>query len=277
MNNSVFGRTMMNVRKHVDIKLISEGNKYTKYVSKPNFEKSTFFGKDLAAVQMRRTEIKFNQPIYIGVAILDISKTLMYDFYYRLKERYGDRIKLLYTDTDSLIISAQTTDFYDDMREMIDEFDTSDYKKDNIYGLPQVNKKVLGKFKDEMNGKLLEEFIGLASKLYSNKDFASNDEMKKAKGVKKNIIKNQITHNDYKICLENNIIKSIKQKMIRSKKHNIYTIEQNKKGLSSFDDKRCLFKDQTDTLPWGHYKVNVERNNFIQYLKNLNKNGVIEK
>ena len=275
MSNSVFGRTMMNVRKHVDIKLISEGN--TKYVSKQNFEKSTFFGKDLAAVQMRKTKIKFNQPIYIGVAILDISKTLMYDFYYRLKERYGDRIKLLYTDTDSLIISAQTTDFYDDMREMIDEFDTSDYKKDNIYGLPQVNKKVLGKFKDEMNGKLLEEFIGLASKLYSNKDFASNDEMKKAKGVKKNIIKNQITHNDYKICLENNIIKSIKQKMIRSKKHNIYTIEQNKKGLSSFDDKRCLFKDQTDTLPWGHYKVNVERNNFIQYLKNLNKNGVIEK
>ena len=92
MNNSVFGRTMMNVRKHVDIKLISEGNKYTKYVSKPNFEKSTFFDKNLAAVHMRRTIIKFNQPIYVGVAILDISKTLMYDFYYKLKERYGDKI-----------------------------------------------------------------------------------------------------------------------------------------------------------------------------------------
>ena len=84
------------------------------------------------------------------------------------------------------------------------------------------------KFKDEMNGKLLEEFIGLASKLYSNKVFASNNEMKKAKGVKKNIIKNQITHNDYKICFENKITKTIKQKMIRSTKHKIYTIEQNK-------------------------------------------------
>ena len=252
MNNSVFGRTMMNVRKHVDIKLISEGNKYTKYVSKPNFEKSTFFDKNLAAVHMRRTMIKFNQPIYVGVAILDISKTLMYDFYYRLKERYGDKIKLLYTDTDSLIISIKTKDFYEDMKDMIDEFDTSDYKKDNSYGLPQVNKKVLGKFKDEMNGKILEEFIGLASKLYSNKVFASNnDEMKKAKGVKKNIIKNQITHNDYKICLENKITKTVKQKMIRSTKHRIYTIEQNKRGLSSFDDKRCLFDRQTDTLPWG--------------------------
>ena len=200
MNNSVFGRTMMNVRKHVDIKLISEGNKYTKYVSKPNFEKSTFFDKNLAAVHMRRTMIKFNQPIYVGVAILDISKTLMYDFYYRLKQRYEDKIKLLYDDTDSLIISIKTKDFYEDMKDMINEFDTSDYKENNIHNLPRKNRKVLGKFKDEMNGKILEEFIGLDSKLYSNKVFASNnDEMKKAKGVKKNIIKNQIIHNDYKI------------------------------------------------------------------------------
>ena len=81
----------------------------------------------------------------------------MIEFYYRLKEKYGDKIKLLYTDTDSLIISINTKDFYEDMKEMIDEFDTSDYKKDNIYRLPQVNKKVLGKFKDEMNGRILEE------------------------------------------------------------------------------------------------------------------------
>ncbi|MBP1526245.1 MAG: hypothetical protein H9Q67_07120, partial [Spiroplasma ixodetis] len=100
------------------------GNKYTKYVSKPNFEKSTFFDKNLAAVYMIRTMIKFNQPIYVGVAILDISKTLMYNFYYRLKERYGDKIKLLYTDTDSLIMSIKTNDFHEDMKEMIDEFDT---------------------------------------------------------------------------------------------------------------------------------------------------------
>ena len=90
----------------------------------------------------------------------------------RLNERYGDKKKYLYIDRDSLIISINTKDFYEDMKEMIDEFDTSDYKKDNSYGLPQVNKKVLGKFKDEMNGKILEEFIGLASKLYSNKVFA---------------------------------------------------------------------------------------------------------
>ena len=121
-----------------------------------------------------------------------------------------------------------------------------------------------------MNGKILEEFIGLASKLYSNKTFASNDDvMKKAKGVKKNIVKNQITHNDYKLCLEKKITKTIKQKMIRSTRHDIYTIEQNKRGLNSFDDKRCLVDGQTDTLPWGYYNT-IPRDKFIQHLKNLN-------
>ncbi|XP_065211441.1 uncharacterized protein LOC135839374 [Planococcus citri] len=266
MNNSVFGRTMMNVRNHVDIKLISEGKKYTKYVSKPNFVKSTFFAEDLAAVHMKKTHINFNQPIYVGVSILDISKTLMYDFYYRLKREYKNDVKLLYTDTDSLILSIKTPDFYSDMKGMIDEFDTSDYPENNIYGIPQVNKKVIGKFKDEMKGKSIEEFIGLASKLYSIKVF-EEDEKKRAKGVKKHVIKNQITHNDYKECLEKKITKSFKQKIIQSKNHNIYTFEQDKRGLSPFDDKRCIFDNET--LPWGHYKLEVERQNFITHLKTL--------
>lgn len=98
-------------------------SRHTKYVSKWNFEKSTFFGKDLADVHMRRTMIKCNQPIYVGVAILDISKTLMYDFYYKLKERCEDKIKLLYyTDTDSLIISIKIKDFYEDMKEWLMNF-----------------------------------------------------------------------------------------------------------------------------------------------------------
>ncbi len=143
MNNSVFSRTMMNVRKNVDIRLVSETEKYTKLVSKPNFEKSTFFVKDLAAVHLRKTEVKFNQPIYIGMTILDISQTLMYNFYYKiLKRKYDDKIKLLYIDTDSLTIEIKTENFYEDMKDMITEFDTSDYPKDNIYVIKQLNKKI---------------------------------------------------------------------------------------------------------------------------------------
>jgi hypothetical protein len=209
--------------------------------------------------------------MYIGVCILEISKILMYDFFYKLKEIYDDKIKLLYCDTDSLIIEVFTNDIFEDMKERISEYDTSDYDKHNIYGIPQVNKKVIGKFKDELNGRIIESFIGLASKSYSVKVFASNIEMKKAKGVKKNIVKNIITHNDYKICLESNICKDVKQIMIRSEKHEISTIEQNKIGLNWFDDKRCLIEGETDTLSWGHYKIEVKREDFIKHLKTINK------
>ncbi|XP_050060033.1 uncharacterized protein LOC126551227 [Aphis gossypii] len=271
MNNSVFGRSMMDVRKHVNIKLISEETKYTKYVSKTNFKKSTFFSKNLAAVQMNKTEIIFNQPMYIGVCILEISKVVMYDFYYKLKERYGDKIRYNYGDTDSLIITVKTEDLYEDMKDMINEYDTSGYDKYNVYGIPQVNKKVIGKFKDELNGRIIEQFIGLASKSYTIKVFTSNIEIKKAKGVKNGIVKNIITHDDYKICLENNICKNINQAMIQSKKHEIHTVKQTKTGLNWFDDKRYLIKGETNTLAWGHFSIDKEKDNFINHLKAINK------
>jgi len=111
----------------------------------------------------------------------------------------------------------------------------------------------------------------LASKYYSVKVFASNIEMKKAKGVKTNIVKNIITHDDYKICLENNTCKDVKQIMIRSEKYEISTIEQNKIGLNWFDDKICLIEGETNTLSWGHYKIEVKREDFIKHLRSLIK------
>ncbi|KAL4088527.1 hypothetical protein QTP88_023621 [Uroleucon formosanum] len=152
MNNSVYGRTMMNVRNHVDIRLCSNGSTVEKLITKPNFDRRTIFTENLAAVHMKRTQISFKQPIYIGMCVLDLSKMLMYDFYYNIiKKKYGNRVRLLYTDTDSLILEIKTNDFYQDIKINLDHFDTSDYPKDNIYGLPLVNKKVLGKFKDELN------------------------------------------------------------------------------------------------------------------------------
>ncbi|KAL4105173.1 hypothetical protein QTP88_020445 [Uroleucon formosanum] len=170
MNNSVYGRTMMNVRNHVNIRLCSNGSTVEKLITKPNFDRRTIFTENLAAVHMKRTQISFKQPIYIGMCVLDLSKMLMYDFYYNIiKKKYGNRVRLLYTDTDSLILEIKTNDFYQDIKINLDHFDTSDYPKDNIYGLPLVNKKVLGKFKDELNGKIMTEFIGLRSKLYSHR------------------------------------------------------------------------------------------------------------
>ncbi|GFY19288.1 uncharacterized protein TNCV_4126751 [Trichonephila clavipes] len=118
------------------------------------------------------------------MSILDLSKHLMYDFHCNvMKPKYGEIIKLLYMDTDSFIYDIRTDDFYEDMKGMIDYFDTSDYQENKRYGMPRVNKKVLGKMKDENAGKILEEFVGLRSKMYACK--TETDLIKKSKGVKK--------------------------------------------------------------------------------------------
>ncbi|KAL4153311.1 hypothetical protein QTP88_001144 [Uroleucon formosanum] len=273
MNNSVYGRTMMNVRNHVDIRLCSNGSTVEKLITKPNFDRRTIFTENLAAVHMKRTQISFKQPIYIGMCVLDLSKMLMYDFYYNIiKKKYGNRVRLLYTDTDSLILEIKTNDFYQDIKINLDHFDTSDYPKDNIYGLPLVNKKVLGKFKDELDGKIMTEFIGLRSKLYSHRILDTEKEIKKAKGVKKNVVENKICFNDFENCLLTKESKYIKQNLFRTKKHDIFTVEQNKKALSVYDDKRFILDNGIDTLAWGHYKTNIDRNDFVNHLNTLIKN-----
>ncbi|KAL4101236.1 hypothetical protein QTP88_021256 [Uroleucon formosanum] len=273
MNNSVYGRTMMNVRNHVDIRLCSNGSTVEKLITKPNFDRRTIFTENLAAVHMKRTQISFKQPIYIGMCVLDLSKMLMYDFYYNIiKKKYGNRVRLLYTDTDSLILEIKTNDFYQDIKINLDHFDTSDYPKDNIYGLPLVNKKVLGKFKDELNGKIMTEFIGLRSKLYSHRILDTEKEIKKAKGVKKNVVENKICFNDFENCLLTKESKYVKQNLFRTKKHYIFTVEQNKKALSVYDDKRFILDNGIDTLAWGHYKTNIARNDFVNHLNTLIRN-----
>ncbi|KAL4123173.1 hypothetical protein QTP88_015396 [Uroleucon formosanum] len=273
MNNSLYGRTMMNVRNHVDIRLCSNGSTVEKLITKPNFDRRTIFTENLAAVHMKRTQISFKQPIYIGMCVLDLSKMLMYDFYYNIiKKKYGNRVRLLYTDTDSLILEIKTNDFYQDIKINLDHFDTSDYPKDNIYGLHLVNKKVLGKFKDELNGKIMTEFIGLRSKLYSHRILDTEKEIKKAKGVKKNVVENKICFNDFENCLLTKESKYIKQNLFRTKKHDIFTVEQNKKALSVYDDKRFILDNGIDTLAWGHYKTNIDRNDFVNHLNTLIKN-----
>ena len=164
MNNSVFGKTMENLRKRVDVKLVrsNEEERLRKLRASPAFNRSKIFDNDLAALHMQKSNIKFNRPVYVGMSILDLSKHLMYDFYYNeLKKQYGDRCEVLYTDTDSLLMEIQTEDVYKDMAEKIDMYDTSDYPKDNpLHSV--VNKKVLGKMKDECAGTPMAEYVGLS-------------------------------------------------------------------------------------------------------------------
>ena len=257
MNNSVFGKTMENIRNRVDIKLVNNKKQAEKLSAKPNYKHCNIFSEDLVAIHMKKTKLDFDKPVYLGMCILDLSKTLMYDFHYNyIKKKYGDKAKLLLTDTDSLMYEIQTEDFYKDInKDVKDRFDTSDYPFDHPSGiLSGINKKVLGMFKDEANGDIIDEFVGLRAKLYSYKMF-EGEESKKCKGVKKSVVKKSITHEDYKTCLTTRKEQLRKQNMIRSYKHEIYTEEVNKIALSANDDKRYILEDGIRTLALGHYKI----------------------
>ena len=254
MNNSVFGKTMENIRKRVDVRLITDGKKLLKMSSKPTFVCSKIFNENLVAVHKIKEVLTLNRPAYVGMCILDLSKTLMYDFHYNyIKEKYGDKAKLLFTDTDSLTYEIQTEDIYQDFWNDKDKFDNSDYPESSQY-FSKANKKVIGKFKDEAAGIPITEFVGLRSKMYSY--IKDNQKVgKTAKGIKKNIIKNNIKHEDYKEVLFNNKQIHHTMKTIRSSKHQLGSYEINKVSLSCFDDKRYIANDGINSFSYGHYAI----------------------
>ena len=258
MNNSVFGKTMENIRNRVDVKLVNTKEKLRKLVAKPNLKSPPkIFSENLVSVHMRKTSLTMNKPVYLGMCILDLSKTIMYDFHYNyIKSKYADKAKLLFTDTDSLMYEIETEDFYKDISgDVKDRFDTSDYPENHPSGIPTgENKKVLGMMKDEAAGKIIKEFVGLRSKLYS---FVMDDggEIKKCKGIKKQVVEHSIRHEHYKTCLITGKELLRKQNILRSYEHEVYTEEVNKVALSALDDKRHILSDGMDTLAWGHYKI----------------------
>ena len=250
MNNSVFGKTIENIIKRQSVEIMDDRKKALKLSSKPNFDRVTIFYEHLVAVHMKKTEVYFNKPIYVGQAILDLSKTLMFDFHSNyIRKKYGNKAELLFTDTDNLMYHIQTDDFYSDIKKDIKKkFDTSDYPENHPSGIKTgVNKKVIGKFKDDVGGNQITHFVGLRPKLYTFK-IEEKGETRKAKGVKKNVIKKSLSFEDYKKCLftEDELMKEMN--IIRSEKHNIYSMTVNKVALSANDDKRLIVPDKINTL-----------------------------
>ena len=255
MNNSVFDKTMENIRKRVDVRLVTDEKKLLKLTSKPTYVSSKIFNEDLVAVHKIKETLTLNRPAYVGMCILDLSKTLMYDFHYNyIKKNYREKAKLLFTDTDSLTYEIEAKDVYKDFWIDKDKFDNSDYLESSPY-FDKTNKKVIGKFKDEAAGVPISEFVGLRSKMYSYiKD--NQQGSKTAKGIKKNVIKNNITHENYRDTLFNNKHMHHKMKTIRSKNHQLGSYEINKVSLSCFDDKRYIHEDGITSYAYGHIKIN---------------------
>ena len=252
MNNAVFGKTMENIRKHRDIKLVTTDKKRNKLVSEPHYHTMNYISEDFSIIEMNKARVKMNKPIYLGLSILDISKILMYELWYDyMKPKYGDNVKLCYMDTDSFIMNIKTEDFYKDIANDVEKrFDTSNYEVNRPLPTGK-NKKVIGLMKDELGGKIITEFVAFRPKTYS---YLTDDgkEDKKAKGTKKYIIKRMIKFNDYKNCLlKDEVILKSQQRFI-SKKHDVYTKNINKTALSNNDDKRIVSSDKITSYPYGY-------------------------
>ena len=252
MNNSVFGKTMENIRKHRDIKLVTTDKKRSKLVSEPNYHTINLISENLSIIEMKRTKVKMNKPIYLGLSISEISKILMYEFWYDyMKPKYNDNVRLCYMDTDSFVMHIKTNDFYKDISEDVDNrFDISNYEVKRPLPIGK-NKKIIGLMKDELGGEIITEFTALRPKIYSY--LTDNDKIgKKAKGTKKCVINKMIKFNDYKKCLLNGEIIFKSQQRFISNKHDVFAEDVNKIALSNDDDKRIVSPDKISSYPYGY-------------------------
>ena len=254
MNNSVFEKTMENICKHRNIKLVNNEEEYLRNVMHPNFKSGTLLGPDLMGCEMGTIKVVMNKPVYLGQAILDLSKTIMYDFHYDyMKCKYRDEeLTLCYMDMDSLIYSIKTEDFYKDIADDIKaRFDTSGYVSDRP-SLVGRNKKVIGLMKDELGDEIMREFISLRLKLYSYK--VGNSEPKKCKGLKHCVVKKMISFDNYTKCLFNRERTHRSQLLFRSHKHEVKTLKVNKLALSREDNKRITINGVA-SYARDHYRV----------------------
>ena len=204
--------------------------KRNKLVSQRNYHTTKRFSEILLAIEMKKTKVNMNKPVYLGMSILDISKMLMYKFWYDyFKPKYGDKAKLCYTDTDSFIIHIITEDFFVDISDDVERwFDTSNFdengKRSPLIGK---NKKVIGLFKDKLGGKIIKEFCALRAKTESYL-MGDDSEVKKAKETNKCIIKRGLMFENYKDYLFNGEVLLKLQQRFKSDLHNVYTEEVNK-------------------------------------------------
>ena len=251
MNTSVFRKTMKNVRKHRDIKLVTTEEKRIKLVSEPNYHTTKHFSKNLLAIKMIKAKVKMNKAAYLGMSILDIRKTLMYEIWYDyVKPKYKDKTKLHSSDTDSFVIDIFTEQFFKDINNDVERwFDASTYDENDKRPLQIGVNKIIGMFKDQLGGKIMKEFCALRAK--TNTYLMDDDsKRKKAKGIKRCVIKSRLMFENYKDSLFNN--KTILKSQLRFKgdHHNVYTEEVNKTVLNTNDDKRLQTFDRVSTYPY---------------------------
>ena len=257
MNNAVFGKTIENVRKHRDIKLVITDTRRNKLVSEPNYHTAKWFSESLLAIEIKKTVIKANKPINLGLAMLSLSKIKMYEYWYDdMKPKYGDNVKLCYMDTEIMftvlygygfIMQIKTEYLNKDIANDVEKkYDTSDYMCERPLPVGK-NKKVIGLMKDELGGKIMKEFAGSRPKCYA---YLMDDGRidKKSKGT---AIKRCVIFDNYMECTEKRKKILRLQQRFKSDGHDVYIEEINKVALSNNVDKIIMSYDGIITYLYG--------------------------
>ena len=256
--NAFYGKTVENIRKRANVRLISDPTKLQRAIAKASYKRSLIVNEDLVMVENQRTKITLSKPIAIGCAILEIAKLVMYEFYYDcLLPKFGDRLRLCFTDTDSFICHITSADLCGELATISDWLDTSNFAKDHpLYS--NVNYRTLGKFKSETGDVPPTEFCGLRSKMYSLATLTGVKSFRKAKGVPKTYVKKRVKHEQYLHVLRHWKNTTCHFRTFRSKNHRVTTRKMWKVCLSCIDDKRYLLEDAVHSLAYGHRDIPID-------------------
>jgi hypothetical protein len=257
LSNSLFGKTIERPEKRCRVVLTDSAAQHEKLVGSPCYKSSKIINEQLVGVTMGYAEVEVKKPFYIGMTILELAKRWMYRFHYLvMKPHFGSHIQLLYTDTDSLLYEITSNSLIPAFQKLSQHFDFSNYPPTHpLFDASRT--RLPGLFKDEAAGKTVTEFVGLRAKMYAytvvDHECGKVQENKAAKGVKASVIKQSLTHNDYKNCLFNSAQYEHEFHQITSKSHSVTTAHKTKISLSPFDDKRFLL-NAVDSVPYGHEK-----------------------
>ena len=226
---------------------------FKKLTAKPKYKSFKIFSEDLTAVHIAKQDILLNKPTYVGKSTLNISNTFVYDYHYNyIKSTYGNCAVIIMTDTYSLVYSIETDDLHNDMCHHLDLYDTSEYPSDHP-DYCTVNKKVVGKMKDEMKDHPIKEFVGLRLKMYSvlEDDGTENKNRKRHKQFRDT----KMRHEQYFQALFGEQRSTAYMTCIRSYKHDVMTVNVKKVGLSPYDDIRYILQDKITTLAHGQSSI----------------------
>ena len=262
----------------MNVDLLARKDLCLKRVATPLYERSVTINENLAIIVRRIRNLILNKPIYVGFSVLDLSKLLMYEFHYEKMRKWFDNVEVCLTDTDSFLYqitlppavstTAENCDLYKILEKYKDEFDFSDYPHTHFLHNTE-NKKVIGKFKDELNSLTIEEAAGICAKMYSlqyrghvkdNVVVHDNINCKKtAKGVKTGVKERFLSHQLFVDCINLGKQVTIKQNTIKSKAHSLGSYHQTKLAMTSYDTKRWVSDDNIATRAHGHVLSAVRR------------------